>query len=107
VKVSITDADGRLFPDMSSTVYFLPPDSKAEPDDDLAHIFCPADCVVQHQGKEVVWTVDKDGHAQPVSIVVGRKKDGQVEIVEGLQGSERLIAKPPELSANQAVKVVD
>lgn len=40
VKVEILDADVRLFPDMSSTVYFLGEKSKASTKQDQSRVFC-------------------------------------------------------------------
>lgn len=108
VKVSILDVDGRLFPDMSSTVYFLPADSKAvENTSSEPRLFCPADAVVKHQGDDVVWVVDAEGRAQVVQVTVGRVKDSQIEILSGLKGTERVVTKPGELSVGQPVKVSD
>lgn len=107
VKVAITDADERLFPDMSSTVYFLPTEKQADTQPDTNRIFCPADCVVSANGKEIVWTVNKQGHAQTIEVTTGRTKDNQVEILSGLQGTEKLVVKPVALVPDQAVKTIE
>jgi RND family efflux transporter MFP subunit len=44
VKVKIIDVDDRLFPDMSSTVYFLPDQSQDQPVSEAPRTFCPEDC---------------------------------------------------------------
>jgi multidrug efflux pump subunit AcrA (membrane-fusion protein) len=49
--------------------------------------------------------VDDKSHAQVVRVKTGTRKDGRVEILDGLSGGEKIIANPPELTANQAVKV--
>ncbi len=107
VKVAIVDVDERLFPEMSATVYFLPSANNEQTEDTTPHMFCPQDSVVESEGTTIVWTVDKQNHAQPKTITVGKVKDGRIEVVSGLEGNEKIIARPPELKANQAVKVID
>ena len=44
VKVAIIDADERLFPEMSGTVYFLPSANESDTASTERRIFCPARC---------------------------------------------------------------
>ncbi len=53
------------------------------------------------------WVVDEESHAQPVTVTAGSARDGKIEILKGLSGNERLIAKPSNLKPNQPVKVAD
>ncbi len=107
VKVTIIDVDERLFPDMSSTVYFLPESDATEAVTDQPRTFCPADSVRTDDQGTFVWVVDEKAHAQKVRVTAGKMKDDRIEILSGLEGSEKLIADPPELSVDQAVKVTD
>ena len=105
VKVSITDADGRLFPNMSSTVYFLPSKDVQEPTDDQPRLFCPQESIVSDDQGDFVWIVDSNDHAQTVRVTVGASRDGRTEILQGLSGGERVIVNPPQLYSDQPVKV--
>ncbi len=105
VKVTITDADSRLFPDMSSTVYFLPEPNPDETISAAPRTFCPEDALLTDDDGEFVWVVDAETHAQKVRVTSGKRKDGRVEILGGLTGEEKIIGNPPELEVNQAVKI--
>ncbi len=106
VKVAITDNDGRLFPEMSSTVYFLPDaNESASQDDQRSRMFCPEDCLVRDEQSSFVWIVDDENHVQRAAVTLGDIKDGRAEVLSGLEGNERIVLKPPELRQNQAVKV--
>lgn len=107
VKVAITDVDERLFPEMSATVYFLPDTNSSAEVDEKPRMFCSADAIVEDEEGMLVWVVDKANHAQPKRVTVGTRKDGRAEVLSGLDGTERVIAKPPELYAEQAVKVIE
>lgn len=109
VKVAITDADERLFPDMSATVYFLPVDSQESEATrtDKRRMFCAAESVVNDAEGDAVWIVDKANHVQLKRVVTGSRKDDRIEILSGLEGNERIVAKPRDLSPNQPVKVVE
>ncbi len=96
VRVAIEDADEKLFPEMSSTVYFLPPDEVvgAEKPSEARgrRVFCPNDAL-QVSGSEVwVWVVGAEDRLKRVVVQAGEKKEGRTEIVSGLVGGERLVA---------------
>ncbi len=63
------------------------------------------DAVVENEQGAVVWIVDKNNHVHPKSVKTGNRKDGRIEVIEGLDGSERIVAKPKELTDDQAVKL--
>lgn len=105
VKVTITDVDSRLFPDMSATVYFLPAQNAGETVSEAPRTFCPEEALQEDEEGTFVWVVDEQAHAQKVRVTAAGRKDGRVEIASGLSGSEKIIGKPPQLMVNQAVKV--
>ncbi len=105
VKVTITDPDSRLFPDMSGTVYFLPEPNPDETVTEAPRIFCPDDAVVQDDEGEFVWVLDDRTHVQKARVTSGKRKDGRVEIVNGLTGNEKIVSNPPTLTVDQAVKL--
>lgn len=107
VKVQILDADERLFPDMSATVYFLPEASADTADSGKQRIFCDSGAVVTANGTSTsVWTIDERSRARLTAVTTGGDKDGRTEILSGLTGGERVIVRPPEgLQDGGAVKV--
>lgn len=105
VKVKISDVDDRLFPDMSSTVYFLPDQKPEEQTNEAPRTFCPDDCIRSDDEGDFVWAVDAKSHAQKLRVTTGIRKDGRAEILTGLTGNERIITNPPDLEADQAVKL--
>ena len=107
VKVAITDVDERLFPDMSATVYFLPTQDAAAAVNEEPRMFCPEEAIVEDSQGKLVWIVDIENHARPQRVTAGNAKDGRVEILGGLDGNERIVAKPGQLKPDQPVKVIE
>jgi len=96
VKVEILDNDPRLFPDMSSTVYFLPEDDGGGSDAEAPRVFCADSAVIEHNERTGVWVVDNDNRIQFREVSVGESRDSRVEITDGLNGGELVIADPAE-----------
>lgn len=106
VKVAIADADQLLFPEMSGTVFFLPTDAEKESNDEPRMFVLSSAVVTDKDGKTVVWTVDEEKRARSIEVEVGEEKDSETEIVNGLEGKERVIVRPPEeISDGSLVKV--
>jgi len=106
VKVEILDADARLFPEMSATVYFLPKPGAAAVELKERRVFCDLEAVVAAAGEHYVWTVDDGLKVARRTVVPGLKRDSRIEIVEGLTGGERVVVGPPaDLEAGQSVKL--
>ena len=113
VKVAILDVDERLFPEMSSTVYFLPAgasgaEAVSAPPTNEKRMFVRSAALVKDETGAYVWVVgDKDRLAR-VPVVTGTELDGRTEITKGLSGGERtVIDPPPGLRPEQLVKVSD
>jgi RND family efflux transporter MFP subunit len=110
VKVEILDADERLFPEMSSTVYFLPQETDEAKQIAERRIFCPTDAVVAESeaGPSYVWLVDDDNRLRRAEVKPGADASGRTEILDGLAGGERAVIRPPpDLREGQLVKVVE
>jgi RND family efflux transporter MFP subunit len=108
VKVEILDADERLFPEMSGTVYFLPDESEMQPATAERRIFCPADAVVKAGETSHVWIVDDEDRVERLAVETGAANDGRIEILSGLKGGERVVVSPPaELRDRQLIKVAE
>jgi RND family efflux transporter MFP subunit len=110
VKVEILDADERLFPEMSSTVYFLPQESEAAQEIPARRIYCPTDAILSESeaGPSYVWLVDDESRLRRVAVKAGVESTGRTEILEGLSGGEQAVIRPPaEVREGQLVKVVE
>lgn len=103
VKVEITNADNRLFPDMSATVYFLPTGGTDEVDESQTRVFCTSDGVRQDEAGAFVWLLSEQNRAQRAEIEVAAERDGKTEITRGLSGGERVILNPPADIRNGAL----
>jgi len=110
VKVAIVDVDARLFPDMSSTVYFLPPaDAGSEPvaeSDHRPRVFCDSAAIVQEGEESYVWALSPDDRLQRIEVQLGPARDERTEVLAGLTGSERVVVAPRTARANQLVKLL-
>jgi RND family efflux transporter MFP subunit len=107
VKVSIVDADERLFPEMSGTVYFLPTGNESETASTDRRIFCPSDAIVKEADASYAWVVN-DEKVDRVKVRVGSATDSRTEILAGLSGGEKVVVKPPaDLSEGRLVKVAE
>lgn len=107
VKVAIVDADERLFPEMSGTVYFLPSADESATAATDRRIFCPADAIVKEADASHVWVV-KDEKVERVKVRAGSTTDNRTEILNGLSGGEKVVVKPPaDLSDGRLVKVAE
>lgn len=108
VKVEILDADERLFPEMSATVYFLSDASSQADESTEPRLFVPADSVVRNDAIEHVWVVDDDERIRLVPITAGTTRDGRTEILDGLDGSETVVVAPADsLTAGTRIRRSD
>lgn len=106
VKVEITDSDGRLFPEMGSTVFFLPDVTQEPAETDRPRMFTPSAAVSISDGETFVWIVDSQGRAQRLRVTAGATHDDRTEITEGLAGGEKVILSPPaELREGLLVRI--
>jgi multidrug efflux pump subunit AcrA (membrane-fusion protein) len=93
VKVSITDRDPRILPEMGSRVDFLEPERPRTADAaDPAprRIRVPAAAVRDAGGRGQVWLV-RDGRLEPRDVDAGPTSGGFREIRSGLAGGELLL----------------
>ncbi|MBC7965025.1 MAG: efflux RND transporter periplasmic adaptor subunit [Fuerstia sp.] len=96
VLVEILDADERLFPDMSSTVYFLSAATEGQNQNEKPRIFCPNDALHTAGSERFVWIVTSDDRLQRVIVEVGEEKEDRSEILKGLSGGENVVVSPPK-----------
>ncbi|MFN9717414.1 MAG: efflux RND transporter periplasmic adaptor subunit, partial [Planctomycetota bacterium] len=108
VRVEILDDDGRLFPEMSSTVYFLPADQEQKTDESQTRVFCPTEAVITDADTRFVWVVDADNKVSRVTIMTGEARDGRTLVKAGLTGGEKVLVMPPkDLNPGMEIKPVE
>ena len=95
VKVTILDKDANLKPEMSAKVTFIEPARVAATTATERIIVVPPNVVVTRGGASQVFTV-VDGTARIKTVTLGPKRQGGVVIKDGLEGSETLVAQPPD-----------
>lgn len=105
VLVEILDADERLFPDMSSTVYFLSVATEEQNQNEKPRIFCPNDALHTEGAERFVWIVTSDDRLKKVIVTVGEEKEDRSEILKGLSGGEKVVVSlPKEFKEGMLVK---
>jgi RND family efflux transporter MFP subunit len=94
VKVSITDRDPRILPEMGARVDFLEPADSAGGERAAPagppRFRVPATAVGEVNGESVVWLV-RDGRLEPRRVEAGPVSAGYREIRSGLAGGEQLL----------------
>jgi len=103
VKVSFHDADDKILPDLSARVSFT-----AEPTQGRSgrtRVLVPKSAIRTVDGRTGVFRI-VEGRARFQPVRTGPESQGQVEIVDGLSGGERLVSTSPrELSDGDRVRV--
>lgn len=89
VKVAFLDADDKILPDLSARVSFTAEATQGKAS--RLRILVPKAALATLDGKSGVFRV-VDGRAKFVPVETAGEVQGQIEIVKGLQGGERLIS---------------
>jgi RND family efflux transporter MFP subunit len=89
VKVAFADPDDRVLPDLSARVSFTSEPTQGK--ESKSRVVVPRAALTTIDGRRGVFKV-VDGRAVFTPVTAGGDVQGQVEITEGLQGGERLIA---------------
>jgi len=103
VKVAFLDADERILPDLSSRVSFTaePTQGKTE----RTRVMVPASAIRTVGERTGVFRI-VEGRARFQPVKTGPQTQGQIEVVEGLAGGERLISSSPgEIRDGDRVKI--
>jgi RND family efflux transporter MFP subunit len=61
----------------------------------VPRLFAPASAVVARGGLEIAWAVDRDGRVALRYVRTGSRRDGNVEVLSGLEAGERVVLDPP------------
>ncbi len=103
-KVSFSEIDSRVLPEMSARINFLRAESQNETADSTLAI--PNSALVMKGDQYFVFTVS-GGKAQERAITIGRKLGNLTEITSGLKQGEKVIVSPPsDLKSGEKVKIV-
>jgi RND family efflux transporter MFP subunit len=89
VKVAFRSYDGRVLPEMSAKVHFLPRPSRVAVDTQPV-LVVPGTAVVERSARSVVFVVE-GGRAVEVPVVVGRQVGSSVAIREGLRPGVQVV----------------
>ena len=90
VKVAFRRYDGRVLPEMSAKVHFLPRTEPAAHADTQPVLTVPASAVALRDGRSVVFTVSS-GRAVDVPVIVGRRVGAGVEVLQGLAAGTQVV----------------
>jgi len=96
VRVALADADEKLFPEMSSTVYFLSTETKESTEQETSRVFCPNDAIQSAGSETFVWVVGSEERLRRMVIQTGDKKEDRTEVLSGLQGGEKVVVSTPQ-----------
>ncbi len=109
MKVAIEDPSPDLKPEMLARARFLAPDQDRS-SATVERVLAPKQLVHQRdKGEAHVWLADQSsGRAVSKAVVTGRGRvDGWIEIEQGLQPGDRLIADPPsDLQDGDRIRIV-
>jgi RND family efflux transporter MFP subunit len=105
VRVAFDELDPRILTDMGVKVSFLEESSGSGEAVARRSVKVPSSAVVTNDDTRYVWRVTND-KAERVAVRTGAERDGQIEILAGIDGSDVLIAEPSaELVEGASVKI--
>ena len=85
VRALLPNDDARLRPGMFLTVTLLK--------NDVSALLVPEQAIVPERSKQYVFVVDADGRVDQREVHTGRRRPGQVEILDGVQPGEQVITE--------------
>lgn len=95
VKVSILDADERLFPELSATVHFLPDEGEDADAAQQKGVFAPAAAIRGEGDAQFVWVLEGNRVRQAAVKTAGEPSDGLARVTGDLAGGEQVVINPP------------
>lgn len=93
VRIGFDALDPRILPDMGIKVRFLQ-DAGRQSAPAAGIALVPTGALVKDAERDAVWTI-REGRAQRQAVRLGNVRDGNTEVLEGLQPGEQVIATPP------------
>jgi RND family efflux transporter MFP subunit len=108
VKVEILDPDDHLFPELASTVHFLPDKALNNPDASRAFVFVPKAALFEENGHTYVWILDGRSTTKKRSVEVVVTSADLARVEAGLKSGESVVLNPAKtLREGTVVKVSD
>jgi RND family efflux transporter MFP subunit len=102
VRIGLDELDPRILPDMGIKVSFLEDATAATA---TPQVRVPPNAVVTEDGATHVWVV-RDGKVERRPVKTALTPDGQVAVLEGLEGGETLVVDAPaRLTEGRAVEL--
>lgn len=86
VRIEVANPDGRLKPDMYADVAFQVESGRS------AVTAVPTSAIIDTGTKQIVLVAKGEGRFEPRVVKLGRRGDGDVEIVEGLRQGEEIVS---------------
>jgi len=102
VKVAFEDPDAKILPEMSARVNFTEKPTAGRPT--KTHVLVPKSAIAARGGSPGVWLV-AEGKIAFRAVRPGPENQGQVEILEGLQGGEKLVAEAAHAELKDGARV--
>jgi len=103
VRIGFDALDPRILPDMGVKVSFLE-ESGNTAASTRPGVRIPASAVLRDADTRYVWRI-RDDEVERVAISVGGERDGQIEVLSGIQAGDIVVARPvPGLSEGAQVK---
>lgn len=99
VKIELIDPAPTVSPEMLVTATFMAPSRETNNRNvtTVERLFVPEQLIQSGEGGQEIWIVDADGKAIRKVIAVGsRSSDGLIEVMDGLNGTDKLIASSRE-----------
>lgn len=109
IRVGFDAPDERLRPDLGARVVFLAAEQEAAPAgaNEPDQVLIPQDATARIDGATGVFVIERDV-ATWRAVTLGEKRGGRVVVSRGLEGGERLVARPPaSLNDGDRVRVAN
>lgn len=104
VRIGFDTLDPRILPDMGVKVSFLENSRTDQPVAARPAVRIPASAVLRDGETTYVWRV-RNGEVERVAVRTGGERDGQVEVLSGINAGETVVATPVEgLEQGDSVK---
>ena len=95
VRIGFDVLDPRILPDMGVKVSFLEERKRARPSPARPSVRVPAGAVMKDGDTSFVWRVQGD-EIERVAVRTGGERDGQVEVLSGINSGDVVVAAPVE-----------
>jgi RND family efflux transporter MFP subunit len=103
VRIAFDELDDRILPNMGIKVSFLEAEAAASAAGDASGsagggparpaVRVPASAVVREGATSYVWRL-RDSRVERVAVLAGRERDGQIELLSGINAGDTVVARP-------------